>query len=67
MKRLLVYRYYFQKDNGQMYYFRSSKSQVLKVLRLKKDLVKLYVRENKFRYSSKTDLVKIFTYYNTIL
>lgn len=67
MKKLLLYRYYFRKGDGQVYYFKASKHQVLKVLKLKKDLVKLYVKEHKLRYSSKADLINIFTYYNSLL
>jgi hypothetical protein len=67
IKRLLVYRYYFQKGEGTLYYFRPTKSQVLRILKSKKEQIKLFVKDNKFRYSSKNDLIAIFIYYNTLL
>ncbi len=66
IKRLLIYRYYFQKENGEMFAFRSSRGHVLKVLKDKREEIKLFAKENKLRYSSKIDLIKIFTYYNRL-
>ena len=66
IKRLLIYRYYFQKEKGEVYAFRSSRAQVLKVLKEKKEEIKLFAKKNKLRYSSKIDLIKIFTYYNKL-
>ena len=57
--------YYIEKDN-KLKEINLKKSSILNQMSDKKDLVKIFIKENKLSVAEDEDLCKIFNYYNTL-
>ena len=66
VRRLLVYKYFYRSGNGQLVYFKNSKQNILRILKVHKEAIIAFVSENKLKYSSHRDLITIFRYYNRL-
>ena len=58
---------YYLVENGVFFELPKSRSRILKTMDLKKDEVRKYVRENNLDVFKETDLIKVFTYYDSLL
>jgi hypothetical protein len=65
-RQVLVYKYFFMDENGNIAEFTGSKSDLLDLMGRKSDDVEKYMKANKLRYDDKYDFARIIAYYNSI-
>ncbi len=58
---------YYLVENGVFFELPKSRSRILKAMDLKKNEVKKYVKENNLDVFKEADLIKVFTYYDSLL
>lgn len=63
---VLVYKYYFLDEKGNINEFNGNKSDLLDLMRVKSDEVEKYIKANKLRYDDKYDFARIVAYYNSL-
>src|SRR5687767_4658590 len=63
---VLVYKYYFLDEKGNISEFTGNKSDLLNLMDRKSDDVEKYIKANKLRYDDKYDFAKIVAYYNSL-
>ena len=63
---VLVYKYYFLDEHGNISEFTGNKNDLLNLMNKKSDEVEKYIKANKLRYDDKYDFAKIVAYYNSL-
>lgn len=63
---VLVNRYYFLNERGDITEFGGKKSELLDMMGKKSDEVEKFVRLNRLKYDEKYDLARIIEYYNSL-
>lgn len=63
---LLVYKYFFLEESGDIKEFMGNKNALLELMGRKAEDVEKYMKSNKLKYDEKYDLVKIIAYYNSL-
>jgi hypothetical protein len=63
---VLVYKYYFLDDTGNISEFTGNKNDLLNLMKAKSDEVEKYIKTNKLRYDDKYDFARIIAYYNSL-
>lgn len=63
---VLVYKYFFLDENGNITEFTGNKNDLLDLMRKKQDEVEKYIKANKLRYDDKYDFARIVAYYNSL-
>jgi hypothetical protein len=63
---VLVYKYYFLDENGDIKEFAGNKNDLLDLMGAKADAVEKYIKANRLNYDDKYDFAKIITYYNSL-
>ena len=63
---VLVYKYYFLDEHGNISEFTGNKNDFLNLMNKKSDEVEKYIKANKLRYDDKYDFAKIVAYYNSL-
>ncbi len=65
-RQVLVYRYYMLKENGDIVDFDGNKSEMLKMMGNKSDVIEKYMRTNRLRFEDKLDFMQTVKYYNSL-
>lgn len=65
-RQVLVYKYFFLKENGDIVEFTGNRSDLLELMGSKSENVEKYMKENKLRFEEKYDLARIVGYYNSL-
>lgn len=63
---VLVYKYFFLNEDGNIDEFTGNKNDLLNLMRNKSEEVEKYMKENKLRYEDKYDFTKIIAFYNSL-
>ena len=63
---VLVYKYYFLDEKGNILEFTGNKNDLLDLMNKKSEEVEKYIKANKLRYDDKYDFAKIVAYYNSL-
>lgn len=63
---VLVYKYFFLDENGDIFEFTGNKNDLLDLMNKKSEEVEKYIKANKLRYDDKYDFAKIIAYYNSL-
>jgi hypothetical protein len=63
---VLVYRYYFLDEKGNISEFTGNKNDLLNLMNNKSDEVEKYIKANKLRFDDKYDFTRIVAYYNSL-
>jgi hypothetical protein len=63
---VLVYKYYFLNENGDISEFTGNKNDLLQMMDKKSSEVEKYIKANKLRYDDKNDFARIVAYYNSL-
>jgi hypothetical protein len=63
---VLVYKYFFLDENGNITEFTGNKNDLLNLMNKKADEVEKYIKTNKLRYDDKYDFARIVAYYNSL-
>jgi hypothetical protein len=63
---VLVYKYYFLDEKGNIAEFTGNKSDLLNLMNKKSEEVEKYIKANKLRFDDKYDFAKIVAYYNSL-
>lgn len=63
---VLVNRYYFLNEKGDITEFGGKKSELLEMMGKKSDEVEKFVKLNRLKYDEKYDLARIIEYYNSL-
>jgi hypothetical protein len=63
---VLVYKYYFLDEKGNISEFTGNKGDLLNLMNKKSDEVEKYIKANKLRFDDKYDFAKIVAYYNSL-
>ena len=63
---VLVYKYFFLEENGNISEFTGNKNDLLDLMNKKSEEVEKYIKANKLRYDDKYDFAKIIAYYNSL-
>ena len=63
---VLVYKYYFLDERGNISEFTGNKNDLLNLMNKKSDEVEKYIKANKLRYDDKYDFARIVAYYNSL-
>jgi hypothetical protein len=63
---VLIYKYYFLDEKGNINEFNVNKSDLLELMNKKSEEVEKYIKANKLRYDDKYDFARIVAYYNSL-
>lgn len=63
---VLIYKYYFLDEKGNINEFNGNKSDLLELMNKKSEEVEKYIKANKLRYDDKYDFARIVAYYNSL-
>ena len=63
---VLVYKYYFLDEKGNITEFTGNKNDLLNLMNKKSEEVEKYIKANKLRFDDKYDFAKIVAYYNSL-
>ena len=63
---VLVHKYYFLDDKGEISEFNGNKNDLLHMMKNKGDEVEKYIKANKLRHDDKNDFTRIVAYYNSL-
>jgi hypothetical protein len=63
---VLVYKYFFLDENGNISEFTGNKSDLLNLMDKKSEEVEKYIKANKLKYDEKYDFARIVAYYNSL-
>jgi hypothetical protein len=63
---VLVYKYYFLDDKGNISEFTGNKNDLIQLMKNKGDEVEKYIKANKLRHDDKHDFSRIVAYYNSL-
>ena len=63
---VLVYKYFFLEENGDITEFLGNKNDLLALMGKRGDEVEKYMKTNRLKYDDKDDLIKIIAYYNSL-
>jgi hypothetical protein len=63
---VLVYKYFFLDEEGNISEFTGNKSDLLQLMNNKSEEVEKYIKANKLKYDDKYDFAKIVAYYNSL-
>jgi predicted glycosyltransferase involved in capsule biosynthesis len=64
-RRVLVNRFYFLRENGEIEEWKGSKADLLQLMGRAADEVEAYMKQNKLKADDKLDLAKTVKYYNS--
>lgn len=65
-RQILVNKYFFLNDKGEISEFVGNKSDLLDMMGKKSEEVEKYIKSNRLRYDDKYDFARIVAYYNSI-
>lgn len=65
-RQVLVYKYFFLEENGNISEFSGNKSDLLALMGKKSEEVEKYIKANRLKYDDKYDFARIVAYYNSI-
>ena len=65
-RQVLVYKYFFLDQKGNITEFTGNKSDLLNLMGKKSENVEKYIKANRLKYDDKYDLARIVAYYNSI-
>lgn len=65
-RQVLVNKYFFLDENGDIIEFTGNKSDLLDLMGKKSDEVEKYIKANRLKYDDKYDFARIVAYYNSI-
>ena len=63
---VLVYKYYFLDEKGNISEFTGNKNDLLELMNKKSDEVEKYIKANKLKFDDKYDFARIVAYYNSL-
>jgi hypothetical protein len=63
---VLVNKYYFLEENGDITEFKGNKNELLNIMGKKSNEVEKYIRTNRLKYEDKYDFARIVAYYNSL-
>jgi hypothetical protein len=63
---VLVYKYFFLDEKGNINEFTGNKSDLLEMMNRKSEEVEKYIKANRLKYDDKYDFAKIVAYYNSL-
>jgi hypothetical protein len=63
---VLVYKYYFLDEKGNITEFTGNKNDLLDLMKKKSDEVEKYIKANKLKFDDKYDFARIVAYYNSL-
>lgn len=63
---VLVYKYYFLDEKGNISEFTGNKNDLLDLMKKKSDEVEKYIKANKLKFDDKYDFARIVAYYNSL-
>lgn len=63
---VLVYKYFFLDENGNIAEFTGNKNDLLDLMDKKSEEVEKYIKANKLKYDEKYDFARIVAYYNSL-
>ena len=63
---VLVYKYYFLDEKGNISEFTGNKNDLLDLMNKKSDEVEKYIKANKLKFDDKYDFARIVAYYNSL-
>lgn len=63
---VLVYKYFFLDEEGNISEFTGNKSDLLQLMNNKSEEVEKYIKANKLKYDDKYDFARIVAYYNSL-
>lgn len=63
---VLIYKYYFLDEKGNINEFTGNKSDLLELMNKKQDEVEKYIKANRLKYDDKYDFARIVAYYNSL-
>ena len=63
---VLVYKYYFLDEKGNIAEFTGNKNDLLDLMNKKSDEVEKYIKANKLKFDDKYDFARIVAYYNSL-
>ncbi len=63
---VLVYKYYFLDEKGNISEFTGNKNDLLDLMNKKSDEVERYIKANKLKFDDKYDFARIVAYYNSL-
>ncbi|WP_276374705.1 hypothetical protein [Chryseolinea sp. H1M3-3] len=63
---VLVYKYFFLDENGNISEFNGNKNDLLNLMNKKSEEVEKYIKSNKLKYDEKYDFARIVAYYNSL-
>ena len=63
---VLVYKYYFFDEKGNISEFTGNKNDLLDLMNKKSDEVEKYIKANKLKFDDKYDFARIVAYYNSL-
>jgi hypothetical protein len=66
-REVLVYKYYFLEEDGNIVEFKGNKSDLLNMMGNKSDDVEEYIRSSRLKFEEKYDLARIVAYYNSLV
>jgi hypothetical protein len=66
-RQVLSYDYFILRKNGEIQYFSKKYRDLLDLLKDKQREIKEYIRKNNLKTDEKSDLARIFAYYNALL
>ncbi|HEX5171383.1 MAG TPA: hypothetical protein VFW11_19535 [Cyclobacteriaceae bacterium] len=65
-RQVLVYKYFFLEEDGNIVEFQGNKSDLLNMMGNKSDEVEKYIKTNRLKFEEKYDLARIVAYYNSL-
>lgn len=63
---VLIYKYYFLKEDGNIEEFNGNKNDLLNVMGNKSDKVEKFIKTNRLKVDDKQDFTRIIEYYNSL-
>ena len=63
---VLVYKYYFLDEKGNISEFTGNKNDLLDLMKAKSNEVEKYIKANKLKFDDKYDFARIVAYYNSL-
>jgi hypothetical protein len=65
-RQVLVYKYFFLEENGNIVEFNGNKNDLLDLMGKKSEEVEKYAKANHLKFDDKYDLARIVAYYNSL-
>lgn len=66
-QQVLVFRYYFLDNRGNIIRFHNNKKKLLQIFKRKESEIKQYTKRNRLRFDNKSDMIQLTEYYNSLI